>query len=254
MWDIYDSLIVSVDDSIRLKDFAVGTYWTAVLTEDGSLGLAPSVYERYQRFPFSTDPKPGMLLSEAAAGLKSWNYAEASLALAAVNAFHNRPERIPAEAEIYPGGRRSRGAFVKFCEANTKDKHTLFSEPMYERDELHSVPGRIDILRRNQDRTYRDYIYTAYRQLIPQCDQVIISGRSLVDKIAGPVFDCAVSCGKKTMLWGMDIPLCSSLLSSGISHITGFVADDAEKCLQLVKRAATRDEIIRFGHFVSICG
>ena len=72
-----------------------------------------------------------MLLSEAAAGLKSWNYAEASLALAAVNAFHNRPERIPAEAEIYPGGRRSRGAFVKFCEANTKDKHTLFSEPMY---------------------------------------------------------------------------------------------------------------------------
>ena len=76
MWDIYDSLIVSVDDSIRLKDFAVGTYWTAVLTEDGSLGLAPSVYERYQRFPFSTDPKPGMLLSEAAAGLKSWNYAE----------------------------------------------------------------------------------------------------------------------------------------------------------------------------------
>ena len=32
MWDIYDSLIVSVDDSIRLKDFAVGTYWTAVLT------------------------------------------------------------------------------------------------------------------------------------------------------------------------------------------------------------------------------
>ena len=69
MWDIYDSLIVSVDDSIRLKDFAVGTYWTAVLTEDGSLGLAPSVYERYQRFPFSTDPKPGMLLSEAAAGL-----------------------------------------------------------------------------------------------------------------------------------------------------------------------------------------
>ena len=34
MWDIYDSLIVSVDDSIRLERyFAVGTYWTAVLTE-----------------------------------------------------------------------------------------------------------------------------------------------------------------------------------------------------------------------------
>lgn len=252
MWNICDSLIASVDGSIRIKDFAVGTYWTAVLTEDGFLGLAPSVYERYQRFPFTADPKPGMLLSEAAAGLRSWNYAEASLALAAVNAFHNRPERIPAQAEVYPGGRRSRGAFLKFCEAHTKDKHTLFSEPMYERDELHSVPGRIDILRRNQDRTYRDYIYTAYRELIPQCDQIVISGRSLVDKIAGPVLVRAEEYGKKRILWGMDIPLCTSLFDEGISQITGFVVDDAEKVLRLVKRAATRDDLIRFGHFVSV--
>ena len=52
MWEIYDALISATDDSIRIKDFAAGTYWTAVLTEDGVLGLAPSIRERYQRFPF----------------------------------------------------------------------------------------------------------------------------------------------------------------------------------------------------------
>ena len=252
MWDIYDSLIASVDDSVRLKDFAVGTYWTAVLTEDGFLGLAPSVYERYQRFGFTVEPEPGMALSEIVPSLKAWNYAEASLALAAVNAFHNRQKKLPENAEIYPGGRRSRGAFLKFCEENTKDRHTLLCEPMYEREELHSAPGIIDIIRRSQDLTYRDYIYTAYRELIPDCDQVITGGKSLVDKIAGPVLNYAAECGKKTLLWGMDIPLCPALLDRSISQITGFIVDDAERCFQLVQRSATRDEIIRFGHFASI--
>ncbi len=252
IWKIFDTLIDSVDDSVRIRDFTVGTYWTAVMTDDGSLGLAPSIHERYQRFEFSTEPRQGMLLSDMAAGLKSWNYAEASLALAAVNAFFNRSDRIPADAEIHPGGRRSRGAFLKFCESNTKDRHTLFSEPMYERDELRSAPGIIDIIRRNTDRTYRDYPYTAYRKLIPDCDQVVVGGTSFVDKISGPVLERAFECGVFSVLWGMDIPLCTALFEENIDQITGFIADDPETCLRLVKRAATREDIIRFGHFVTI--
>ena len=50
----------------------------------------------------------------------------------------------------------------------------------------------------------------------------------------------------------MDIPLCPSLMDRGIDHITGFIADDAEECFRLVKRGAVRDDILRFGHFVSI--
>ncbi len=252
MWKIYDALISAVDDSIRLKDFAAGTYWTAVLTEDGVLGLAPSIHERYQRFPFSIDPKPGMPLSEIVPGIKSWNYPEASIAMAAVNAFFNRPDRIPADAEVYPGGRRSRGAFFKFCESNTKGKHTLFSELMYERDELQSVPGMIDILRRASDTTYRDYLYTAYRELMPSCDQVIMGGKSFVSKLAGIVLNYAEELGKDRILWGMDIPLCPALLESGISQVTGFVADDPEECFRIVKRSGTREDVIRYGHFVTI--
>ena len=74
-------------------------------------------------FLFSTDPKPGMLLSEAAAGLECLELCGSfPWALAVLVKRVSRPtaERIPAEAEIYPGGRRSRGAFVKFCEKQTR--------------------------------------------------------------------------------------------------------------------------------------
>lgn len=252
MWEIYDALISATDDSIRIKDFAAGTYWTAVLTEDGVLGLAPSIRERYQRFPFDIEPVTGMPICDMAPGLKSWNYIEASIALAAVNAFFNRPDRMPDKAEIYPGGRRSRNVFTKFCESHTKDRRTLFSEPMYERDELRNIPGMIDILRRDEDRTYRDYLYTAYRELLPSCDQLTVSGKSFVSKLAGPMLRYAAELEKKTLLWGMDIPLCPSLMDRGIDHITGFIADDVEECFRLVKRGAVRDDILRFGHFVSI--
>ena len=252
MWEIYDVLISSADSDIRIKDFAAGTYWTAVMTEDGILGLSPSIHERYQRFPFGIEPTAGMTAGEMAPGLKSWNYVEASIAMAAVNACFNRPNRIPEDAVVYPGGRRSRGAFAKFCETYTKDRHTLFSELMYERDELQNIPGIIDILRRDEDRTYRDYLYTAYRELMPSCDQLIVSGKSFVSKLAGPMIRLAGETGKKTLLWGMDIPLCPELLRAGISHITGFIVDDPEECFRLVKRGGTRDDIIRCGHFVSI--
>ncbi len=104
MWEIYDVLISSADSDIRIKDFAAGTYWTAVMTEDGILGLSPSIHERYQRFPFGIEPTAGMTAGEMAPGLKSWNYVEASIAMAAVNACFNRPDRIPEDAVVYPGG------------------------------------------------------------------------------------------------------------------------------------------------------
>ena len=66
MWETYDVLISSADSDIRIRDFAAGTYWTAVLTEDGVLGLSPSIHERYQRFPFTIEPAAGMKISEMA--------------------------------------------------------------------------------------------------------------------------------------------------------------------------------------------
>ncbi len=254
MWRYYDALIKNIDDSMKIKDFAVGTYWTGLLTDDGSLGIAPSIYERYQRFPFTHEPEPGMPLSEFVSSIKSWNYSESSLALAAINAYYNRESRVPKDAEIFPGGRRSRGVFQKFCEAHTKDKHSLFCEPMYERDEsqMQNIPGIFDVIRRDEDRTYRDFIYTAYRELMPGCDQFISGGRSFVTKLAGPIFDYAAECKKDMLLWGIDVPYCEDFFKMGFSHISAFIVDDSQKCLNLIKRGATREDIIRFGHFFSV--
>ena len=248
MWTIYDRLIETVDDSVKIRDFVVGARFAAVLTEDGVLGLAPVITEKWDRFPYSLDLQPGMSATEFIPALKSWNYHESALALALLNAFHNRPDRLPESAVIYPGGRRSKGAFFKYCEANTAGKKTVMIEPPYEREEMSSVPGIFDIVRR--ERSFRDYMFSAYEELVPASDQVMLSGMTIVDKLISPVLSFAKN--TRNIMWGLDVPLTTALADAGIHEVTGFIVDDPEKCLWTVKKSGNRDDIISLGHFATI--
>lgn len=257
MWTLYDRLISSVsDDGRTVKDFAVGARWCMLIADDGVAGLAPVRTEQWNRFGFGVDIKQGMPLSEAAEALRSWNPHEAALGLAAVNAFFNRASNVTAGAVEYPGGRRSRGVFMQFCELHTKGRRTVMLEPHYERDELAGAPGLIDIVRLHT--MYRDYRFNAAEELIPQADGVVISGEALADKLAGSAIGAAAGSGCDVFFWGPDIPLASSLADGvreadvrGSVSVTGFIVDDTEKCFWAVKRAGDRDEILRLGHFVT---
>lgn len=258
MWTFYDRLISSIDkDSPAIKDLVVGAEWCIVIADDGTAGLAPVRTEQWRRFEFGVDIKPGMPLSEAAAAVKSWNPHEAALGLAAINAFFNRASNMTAGAVEYPGGRRSRGVFMQFCEQHTKGRRTVMIEPYYDRDELANAPGLIDIIRLNT--TYRDYRFTAWEELIPQADGLVVSGEAVADKLAGTTVRTAAELNKDIFFWGPDIPLAPTLAalpreagSTAKVQATGFIVDDVEKCLWTVKRAGNRDEILRLGHFVTL--
>lgn len=249
-WSIYDRLLDSIKEKDPvIRDFVVGAEWCMVLAEDGTAGLAKVRTEKWQRFPFQVDIRPGMPLAEAAEAIRSWNPYEAALGLAAVNAFFNRESLLSQSHTVYPGGRRSRGVFGQFCEAHTKGRKTLLLEPYYDREELANAPGIIQILR--LETGYRDYRFDAWQELLPEADSLVLSGCSLADKTAGITARAAAREGKDIFLWGPDAPLAPALLAWGISEITGFLVDDAEKCLWTVKRAGTRDDILRLGHFVT---
>ena len=249
MWTVYDRLISAVKDEGVIKDFAVGPDWCCVLTEDGRMGLSHVRREQWRRFPFKTDFKPGMPLAEAAAALKSWNPPEAALGLACINASFNTPSSVSPDAVVYPGGRRSRGVFAQYCGQRTQGCRTLMVEPYYDRDEMTSVPGMYDIIR--LETSYRDYRYNAWEELLPEADSLLLSGISLENKLAGLILGEAVRQGKPVYIWGPDVPLAPVLSQCGVGEVTGFIVDDAEKCFWTVKRAGSRDEILKLGHFVT---
>lgn len=254
MWELYDNLIEGMTDEERIEDFVIGPFWTAVLSDRGSVGLAPVIIDNIVRFDFSFAPEKGMSLNEAAGHLKSWNFFEASLALASVNAYYNAPDRVEKtweenRREELPGGRRSKKAFRIFCEEHEKDR-VLMSEPIYDRDEISEMSGIIDVLRNRPD--FRDYLATAWDELIPASDLLVMSGRSIMEKSAEKMLDRASAESVKIAWWGVDVPLAPALKRSGDAELWGFVADKPQELMNLSRRAMQRDDFLKTGHFIII--
>jgi uncharacterized protein (DUF4213/DUF364 family) len=92
MWTLYDKLIEAIPGDKQVDEAVPGDHWTMVRSGDG-VGLAMSMAAFGETRP-RTLPEPcaGMPLRRLAAAAKSWNFAEAALGMAAINAWWNSPD------------------------------------------------------------------------------------------------------------------------------------------------------------------
>ena len=86
MWELYDNLIKNIQEDIKIEDLVIGTEFAMVISDCGA-GISRVLNDK--RFPFENKIKPNMKLKDLAKSIKSWNFVEASLGLAAINAFYN---------------------------------------------------------------------------------------------------------------------------------------------------------------------
>ena len=88
--DYYDILLRGLDGCCTVSRLVHGVSWTAAVLSDGSCGVA--MHTTGDTVPRMFDTLIGLPLKEAARAVLSWNMEEAGEALAAVNAFYNRPD------------------------------------------------------------------------------------------------------------------------------------------------------------------
>ncbi|HBG12433.1 MAG TPA: hypothetical protein DDX68_13030, partial [Clostridium sp.] len=91
MWEMYDRLIEPIPDDVKIEDYFVGIQWTSV-TVCGYTGAAAT--NPLQTIRRTEKNILDMSWKEAAGLIKSWNFTEASIGAAAVNAYYNQPDRI----------------------------------------------------------------------------------------------------------------------------------------------------------------
>ena len=87
-WSLYDELIDAIPSGITVHDYCLGAHWTYIVADCG-MGLAKTVRGggkgRFKQSPVDVD------LKTLAALAKSWNWLEASLGVAAINAYYATP-------------------------------------------------------------------------------------------------------------------------------------------------------------------
>ena len=160
----------------------------------------------------------GLSLREAAGAAKSWNFKEAGLGMAAVNAWYNTEENIRRLGAAEP--------FENYCTRGIDFKGKKVAAVGNLKSIYRFAPDaeEIFILERMNDRgTYPD---SACDFILPQCDVVLITGSALVNKTLPHLLELCRDA--YTILTGPSVPLCPALFDFGVDRLAGMALTDPE--------------------------
>ncbi|NLL39180.1 MAG: DUF364 domain-containing protein [Clostridiales bacterium] len=249
MWSVYDKLISGIPEDLTADLIAVGRTMAIVVNKMGA-GLS-DVFEWDTRPLTMKGSLIGAPLRSVAGLVKSWNFPEASIGLAAINSYYNSPEIaqnngvvlsdlyskeklndpfIALQEEVSGKKVASVGYFPNMADY-IKDADELFViewEP--------SLPGQ--------------YPYTSCEYIIPECDYVFISSKSLMNKSLPRLLELSKG-ARKTILAGPATPLAPCLLETSICNLSGFVITDSRLAHWIVS-GADSTRIFRSGQKVSL--
>lgn len=228
MWELYDTLINGIPDSVTVEDFVEGPYWTAVKSDAGGIGLAMKINVE-TRPPVCGSVEKGMKLRRLAEAAKSWNFAEASLGVAAINAFYNTKERTSKLGIDLTQHPRKHEAFAFHRERFTGKKVAVVGHFPYLETELSPI-CELSILERKPQKG--DFPDSACEYILAEQDFVFITGAALVNKTLPRLLELSRSA--YVVMTGPSVPLCGDLFGFGADNLSGYVVLDAARCFELV--------------------
>jgi len=222
---LYELLLGGIDSSMPLTGTLAGEQWCMAETDAG-LGLAMNT-------PGDTLPPMypaglvGLPVCRAAQAMNSWNLREASFGLAAANAFYNSPERLSSLGASLPNDLHyTRGLDYTGMTVGIVGH-------MRGPADLRQRARTVYVLERSPQPG--DYPDSACDYLLPQCDLVIITGSSLINKTLPHLL--ALCREAYVILTGPSVPLCPALLNCGIDRLAGLVVTQREAMAAHVKNS-----------------
>lgn len=253
MWKIYDELIKGIPDDIYIEQYNIGCCWTMVRA-GGKTGVALTVKEAARPLEYD-GPIIGMPLKMIAGCVKSWNFIEASLGAAAINAYYNTPEKVEAQGG-YIGidqtdkslsERKKKNAFIAFADEVKGKKVTVIGHFPHIEMQLKPICD-LSILERNPGKG--DYPDSACEFILPEQDYVFITGMTFINKTLPRLLQI-IDKKAKISIVGPSIPLSPYLYKYGVNNLSGFTVTDQEKLDETIRRGNKHD-IFKYGRMVSI--
>ena len=226
-WRIYNDLINLVPSSARIKSVRWGRFWILLETDRGGLGLAQNQGENED---FDSSALAGRPLREVAEGLKSWDFNEAALGLAAVNAVVNNLAPLETGAAFSRDG----DAFELFM-SGVRDKKVAVIGHFPYLEKLRPQCRSLVILERAP--RPGDLPDSAAEYILPEQDQVFITSSAFINKTMPRLLE--LSQKAKVGLVGPSTPMAPILFQHGLSALSGLAVTDAEVAGRAVTQGGT---------------
>jgi uncharacterized protein len=208
---IDDLISAARNNAAPVKDVRVGVSWTGVWGKYCGLSKTygvPFVHGNYTRDMGHLTEKTTVELAEYA---KSWNLIEASIGVAAINAMIKVKKAVSINVQEIilrkgEGKRIAMSGSFPFTPALKKLAKQLW---VMELDQSLLNPAQGIITE------------TAAEYIIPECDMVIITGSTLINKSMERLLELARSAKAYTVVLGPSTPLSEVLFDYGVNLIAG---------------------------------
>lgn len=238
MWEIYDSLIGEIPDNILVKKVVCGSVWTCVCTDAGTAGIAMSMSsnggDKCADTSNMADGFCGRPLREVALSVKSWDFAKASVGMAAINAWYNTEARIKS-LDLY---QKQEGHSTFGMDVAGKD--IVMIGALKSRSVLEAAGAHVTVLEReDKPDTLPD---TAAEYVIPGCDILVITASAFINKTMPRLLE--LGRGARIVVAGPSAPMSPHLLEFGIHRVTGLVVTDLTNAPDFVSRGEKQQPYI----------
>ncbi len=244
-WRLYNTLIEGVPNDVCVVDYCLGTNWSYVDAECG-MGVSYTCSGGSPR-QFTQDLR-GMKLRDVAQLSKSWNFPEATLGIAALNAWYSRSELLDPLGATYDeavdlpdGTTRKMDAFalwrprVEMAERHTGRRQHVIVVGHFPNVELISDYANLTVLERNCTSVI-DTPDPACEYVIPEADFLFVTGVTLINKTAPRLLQLATEV--RTIMVGPSVVMSPLLFDEGVDMLAGSIVEDPEKTRFAVKNGA----------------
>ncbi|MDR1030625.1 MAG: DUF364 domain-containing protein [Treponema sp.] len=224
LWTLYDELIQGIPADYPVDEAIQGKHWTMVRSgKRVGLAMTLAIETRPACLP---DSCRGMALKELAMAAKSWNFLEASLGVAAINAYWSDPEHAPVALSMQGNGD---DAFTVYRNQVAGKKVAVIGH-FYRLEQILGGICQLSILEKRP--VSGDYPDSACEFLLPLQDYVFATGVTLTNKTLPRLLELSRHTG--LILAGPSVPLAPSLFRWGVRDLQGFVVTDPDLCRAIV--------------------
>lgn len=236
-WALYDALIEAIPTGIAVTDYCVGAHWSYVEARCG-MGISKTV-RGGGKSEFRGTPTD-LTLKELAGLSKSWNWLEASLGVAALNAYYATPENVKALGGTVADGSTATGREqnpFSSLEQRYAGKNVVVVGHFPNVEKMHKV-ANVTVLERNCSSPL-DVPDSACEFIVPQANFVFMTGTTLTNKTAPRLLSLAS--GSFSAMVGPSAVPAAALLQAGCSMIAGSVVIDFASAKAAVKGGSKAD-------------
>ncbi len=246
-WELYDSLIDEIPCDLVVEDCLIGLHWTYVRA--GQYAGIAMTFQGSSISGLANGPVTGKSLRDVAAGVKSWDMLQASVGMAACNAWFNAPDKMTALGIDQPQAGETSGAgrsiFDEPMETLAGKKVAVIGHFPYIEKQL-GDKCLLSVLEREPEG--KDYLDSACEYLLPEQDAVFITGMTLTNKTLPRLL--ALSENARKVLVGPSSPITPILFRFGVDSIAGFYVTDPE-CTRALAAQAAHTEIFLGGRRIT---